>query len=114
MASCISLPVFAGAFENALNNNNNVFLYLYTPQCRYCNMFNPVYQKLSNNYKGKCSFLKIDATTPYGASLMKQFRSYYVPFVVVAQKDKDSYINITADCLVDYVCTANTLDKIIK
>ena len=52
-ALCVSLPAFAGVFEDALKTGNNVFLYLYTPECKYCNEFNPVYQRLAKNYGDK-------------------------------------------------------------
>lgn len=110
---CISLPVFAGAFEDAIKTNNNVLLYLYTPECRYCNEFNPIYQDLVKNYGKECYFVKINAATPYGAGLMKKFRSRYVPFVVVADTKNNSYINISANCLLDYVCSEKTLKQII-
>ena len=111
---CISLPVFAGAFEDALKSNNNVFLYLYTPECKYCNEFNPIYQKLIKNYGNECSFIKVNAATPYGFGLMKKFRSQYVPFVVVANKKNNSYVNISANCLLDYVCSEKSLKQIIN
>ena len=111
---CISLPVFAGTFEDALKSNNNVFLYLYTPECKYCVKFDPVYQKLVKNHNGDCSFVKVNARTPYGTGLLRRFRSPYVPFVVVANSKKNTFVNISVDCLLDYVCTEQSLKQIIN
>ncbi len=113
-ALCVSLPAFAGVFEDALKTGNNVFLYLYTQECKYCNEFNPVYQRLAKNYGNRCSFVKVNAATPYGLGLIKRFRTRYVPFVVVADKKDNSYVNISVNCLLDYVCAEKSLKKIIN
>ena len=33
------IPSFAGEVENAINKGHNVFLYLYTPDCKYCKIY---------------------------------------------------------------------------
>ena len=36
LSAFLILPSFAGEVENAINKGHNVFLYLYTPDCKYC------------------------------------------------------------------------------
>ena len=106
------VPVLAGVYEDAISSGRGTFLYLYTPECGYCKKFNPIYQKLANTHKNKCTFLKIDASTPYGPSIIRRFRAYYVPYVVVSKKS--TFVNIEADCLMDYVCTEKVLNKVVN
>ena len=70
LISMAFLPALAGEVENAINKGNNVFLYLYTPDCSYCKKFSPRYDKLSKMYDGQYNFFKIDANTAYGRDLM--------------------------------------------
>ena len=57
--SFLSLPVFAGTFEDAMKTNNYVFLYLYTSDCGYCKRFLPIYEKLAKTETG-VKFVKVD------------------------------------------------------
>ena len=74
LISMAFLPVFAGEVENAINKGNNVFLYLYTPDCSYCQKFSPRYDKLAKMYDGQYNFFKIDANTAYGRDLIVKYR----------------------------------------
>ena len=109
-----SCSVFAGELENALKNGNNVFLYLYTPDCGYCTKFTPRYNKLSKMYDKSYKFIKIDASTPYGYSILKKFGARFVPFVVLMNPKKNVNKLITPSCLMDGVCTEQALQKFLK
>ncbi len=106
-----SLPVLAGEFESALNDSNNVFLYLYTPECGFCTKFNPVYKKVSKNYSQVCQFLKMDATKGEGLALMHNFGVRYVPFVILVNSKKKEFIQLNPSCLLDYKCTEQAVKK---
>ncbi len=97
-----TLPVFAGEIENTIAKGNNVFLYLYTPDCGYCKQFAPRYNKLSKMYDGQYNFYKVDASTAYGYSLMQKYRGQYVPYVLLLNKNKG--VHISPDCLSDTAC----------
>ena len=51
LLSMTIVPVSAGVYEDALRTNDKVFLYLYTPDCRVCNVFNKTYDRLSKENK---------------------------------------------------------------
>ena len=42
-----TLPLFAGEYEDALKNNDKIFLYFYSDECGYCQKFSPLFEKLS-------------------------------------------------------------------
>lgn len=109
---CVITPVFAGVYENALKEKKSAFLYLYTKDCGYCKKFNPVYEKLLKAHSKDCPFFKIDAMTPYGMKLMKDFRTNYVPFVVVSKNDV--FIIINMRCLENYSCTEKVFNNVIN
>lgn len=107
-------PVFAGVYEDALKSNDKVFLYMYTPHCGYCTRFNPVYNKLATNYRQKFEFLKINADTQYGSSIMQNMNAEYVPYVVMVDGKKRVRQQILPKCLLDYTCASYAIDKFIK
>ena len=100
----ISLPVFAGEFEEAMAKGADIFLYIYTPDCTYCNDFLPTYNKLAKTYENSYKFVKADASTKYGKKLLLQFGGRYVPFVVLLNGQKRQMLNIHPDCLYDNAC----------
>lgn len=107
-------PVQAGVLEDALQQNDKVVLYLYTPQCRYCKQSEPVFRKLSNNYKNKVKFVKVDATTEYGMILSLRHQATYVPYVVmIDSKLKEGY-RIIPSCMIDYSCANQALSDFVK
>ena len=110
----ISIPVFAGEYEDAIKLSDKVLLYLYTPNCNYCNRFAPYYDKLSEIYSGKCKLLKIDATTRYGEELAKRFGIRFVPYVVLVEVKKDRGVVITPSCLVEYSCVNKVVDDMLR
>lgn len=94
-------PVFAGDVENAINRGENVFLYLYTPECKYCKQFSPTYDKLVKTNHG-CTYIKVNASTRYGMELMRKYRGRFVPYVLLVKKDKA--VQILPNCLMDSAC----------
>ena len=106
----ISLPVFAGEYEDALKEGGPAFLYLHTNYCKYCKQFNPIYEKLAQANKNSCRFISVDADTKYGQYLMYQLKGRYIPLVVMVDSRRQFMINIPPDCLLDYAC----VDKEVK
>ena len=102
-------PVYAGVLENAVKDNDYVFLYLYTNNCGYCKKFNPYYEQAVKKHSKNCKFLKVDADSGYGYNLMKKFRSFYVPFVVLIDTKASKSAHIPGECLLSSVC----LDKVV-
>ena len=103
------LPIYAGELEKSLNNNQDVFLYLYTSFCGTCKQFNPIYENVEKNNSNRYKFFKINAETPYGYSLARRYRIAYVPFVALINSKKVWQLDIS--CLVDTKCTDEALSK---
>ena len=105
------LPVFAGELENALSKDKNVFLYLYTPSCGYCTKFSPRYEKLSKMYDGQYSFVKVDASTPYGYQLMSKYCVRYVSYVLLLSTKKNNGVQLAPSCLMDRECVEKSMKE---
>ena len=101
--------VNAGEFEDALAKNQNVFLYLYTPECGYCTKFTPKYEKLSKVYDSSYGFVKVNANTQYGYNLMRKYGARYVPFVVLVKSKNGYAAQVQTACLTDTPC----MDKVL-
>ena len=110
----VTIPVIAGLVESAKANKPYVFLYLYTPECGYCKKFNPNYNKISQKYNNKFEYLKINAKTPYGNSLITKYRARYVPYVVVINSKTGRAFPIQTSCLIDYACLDEVVSGFIK
>lgn len=94
---------YAGSYENALEKNDKVFLYLYSPVCGTCSMFNKIYNnlKLSNP---EFAYVKVNAETPYGSRLMMKFRARYVPYIILTNSKTGKSVNVNHSCVMDDVC----------
>ena len=103
------LPVMAGDVEDALDKGHNVFLYLYSPRCKYCTKFTATYKKLIKQHDGEFAFFKIDSESKYGRSLMYEFSARYVPYVVLLNSNKGIATEITPVCLLDTACLENSM-----
>ena len=111
----LTLPVFSGELEDAFKTHEKVFVYMYTAECNYCVKFNPIYEKISNLFSSKkCKFLKIDAMTTYGTSVMQSLGVTYVPFVGLLNRENKQINTIVPTCLLDYACAKNATDKFIN
>ena len=105
------LPVFAGEFEDASISNERIFLYMYTPECSYCQKFEPTYDKLLQKFGKNCKFLKMNAATDYGNAVMQNLNAFYVPFVVLINNQKQTMQRVTPTCLMNYACVKDAVDK---
>lgn len=105
------IPSFAGEVENAINKGHNVFLYLYTPDCKYCKIYSPKYNELIKSHNGEFAFIKENASTNYGRKLMYEYRGGYVPYVVMINGKKHKAMQILPDCLMDTVCTETEMKR---
>ena len=101
----LSLSANAGEVENALNKGQNVFLYLYTPDCGYCKLYSPLYEQTIRSHKGEFTFLKINGDSNYGHQLVYKYRARYYPHVVMINAKKNKVLQILPPCLMDNVCT---------
>ena len=108
------LSAHTGEFDNVINNNENVFLYLYTKNCSYCIKFNPIYNKIAKKYSNNYKFIKIDADSAYGSSLMRDIQAHYVPYVVIFNHSKQVVKSIEPICLLSYACTQYELEKFVR
>lgn len=104
----LALPVFAE------EQKNFTFMYLYAKSCGYCVKFNPIYQKLAQNYSSKCDFVKIDAMTKEGTSIANQLHATVLPFVVIIDKKANKAMQIHPRCLLDYACTSESIKSVVK
>ena len=86
---------------------------MYTDDCSYCVKFEPAYEKLFQKYNKDCKFLKIDANTAYGNSLMRSLNAFYVPYVALINNKKQTMQNVTPTCLLNYACTKDAVEKFI-
>ena len=106
-----SIPAFAGQLENALKNNQNVFLYIYKEDCGLRQQFNPVYKKISKKHNNKFGFLKISADTSYGRQLAAVYNVRFVPFVVMIHSDDKNSATVDPRCLINEACISRVLNN---
>lgn len=109
-----TLPVLAGAYEDAFKKNDKVFLYFYTQRCGYCVKFNPIYKRLQNEYSGKYEFLKLDAMSQYGYKWFRKYKCQYVPYVLLLDSKKRRAYTIDPTCLMQSACVREKMDEFLK
>lgn len=110
----LSLPVFAGQYEDALRTGNPVCLYMHTKTCRYCKQVNPIFEKAMKNYHKDYNFVSIDAESPYGFLLMNDLRAGYVPFIMLADAKRQYVSPIFPTCAAEYSCFEKELKNFLK
>ena len=86
---------------------------MYAKDCKYCVEFQPIYEKMLQKHGKKCKFLKIDANTPYGNTLMQRISAFYVPYVVLINNEKQTMQRIAPECLLNSACMSDAVDKFI-
>jgi len=106
----VSLPAFAGLYDNAMSGNKNVLLYLYTDECKMCKAYTPFFNKLSKEHTD-INFVKINAHTYEGAKLMRKFGSGYVPFIVLSNPKTKNTSVVNPYCSIDELCMERVLKK---
>lgn len=104
----LCIPAYAGIYDEALKGNKNVLLYLYTSDCRACRSFVNVYDELAKTNKD-FKFVKVDAETKEGLSLMRKFRGYYVPYIVLTNPQSKKSAVIKPYCSMDSLCLERAL-----
>ena len=104
----------AGVYEDALKQNERVFLYIYTKNCGYCVKFNPVYEKLAKKYGGECKFIKVDANTLYGQSLSRAFGIRFVPYVAITKSRLGQSAIIPPNCLLHFDWSDEIMRSFVK
>lgn len=102
-------PTFAGVYENALVQNKNTLLYLYSSNCSYCVKFEPIYQKVSKAFADKYTFVKVNVDTQYGNQLMRKFGARFIPYVVITDKITQENSLIAPACLTNLACSEKVL-----
>ena len=105
---------FAGEFEKLVASYDKIFLYLYTPECSYCEKFNPIYEKVFNKHLNKCKFVKINANTKQGNELMRAVNGYYVPFVLLIDSSTRQIRRIDTNCLLNFSCVNNAVENLVN
>ncbi len=108
------LPVFAGEFEEASISNKKMFVYLYIPECSYCDQFSPIYDKLAKKYDRNCKFLKINANTQYGSTVAFKLLAPYYPYVVLLDNQKQTMQRVIPPCLINEVCAKDAVEKFVN
>ena len=104
----------AGVYEEALKQNERVFIYIYTQNCGYCVKFKPIYEKLAVKYAPKCKFVKIDADTEYGKNLARAFGVRFVPYVVLANSKMGQTALMPPNCLLHFECADDIMRGFVK
>lgn len=104
-----SLTSFAGEVDEAIERGSNVVLFLNMPQCGYCQMFEPRFEKATQKYSDKYSFFNVNIESEYGKSLMYKYRATHVPFVMLMNNKKIK--SIPAHCLLDTACFNKELES---
>ena len=107
-------PVWAGEYEDANRFDAHVFLYLQTPECGYCRQFDPIYAKLEKKYHNECKFVKIDANTDYGYSVMQKIGAHYVPYVLLINNQRQTIQRVLPQCLLNNACIKDAVEKFVK
>ena len=114
IALFLVLPSSAGEFEAAIKNNQKVFLYITSPECGRCVRFNPIYKNISSKYSKQMKFIKVDLESPYGRNLMRTYKGWYLPFVMVVNPEKGLNVKISPDCLLENACVESYIKDYIQ
>lgn len=73
--------------EEVLDSKIPVIIDFYADWCMPCRMMGPVFEKLSDKYKGKLKFVKLD--TESEGELAASFEIYSIPSLVIVNKGKE-------------------------
>lgn len=109
LALLFILPVQAGEYEKALEQNEKVFLYLYSSNCSYCIKFEPIYKKIVSEYGNDFKFIKINTDTTYGRTLAYKLQARFVPFVMLTDKTKNENALVAPMCITNLACAEKVL-----
>ena len=108
------LSVFAGPYEDAVRTGRPVCLYIYTKTCKYCKQTNPVFERMAQNHRKICNFVRVDAESPYGTLLVRDLMVSYVPFVAFADARRQYFIPVAPTCALEYSCLEKEFKTFMK
>ena len=108
------IPAYAGPVEDAIKTSDKIFLYLYTPNCGACKEFNSYYMEYARKYGKDCKFLKINASTQYGARTGMAVGLKYVPWVVLIDSKKKTRKHLQWECLSYHACAIKAIESFIN
>ena len=108
LLTLLTLPAYAGIYEDSLSKNDKVFLYFYTPECGTCRAFDSIYDELIPQHKDY-KFVKVNARTAYGAHLMQKFRGKYVPYIILSNSKTKKNVEVVPYCAMNSLCIERAL-----
>ena len=71
-------------------------------------------KKIEDCNKKYCAIVKVDASTKYGNSLMREFGCYYVPNLVLLDYKKKTMKRVAPNCMLNYECIKDAMDEFAK
>lgn len=110
----LMIPAYAGPVEDAMASSEKIFLYLYTPSCGACKQFNSHYMEYSRKYGQQCKFLKVNASTQYGAKTAMSVGLKYVPWVVLIDSKNKTRKQLKWECLSQPACARRAIESFIN
>lgn len=113
LALLAMVPAYAGPVEDAMKSSDKVFLYLYTPSCGACKQFNSLYMGFTRKYGQQCKFVKVNASTQYGAKIAMSVGLKYVPWVVLIDSKNKTRKHLKWECLRHPECSKKSIEAFI-
>ena len=65
-------------------------------------------------YDKQYAFVKVDASTPYGYNIMRQYNGRFVPYVLLLDPQNKIAENVPPSCLMDNACVERALKEFKK
>lgn len=99
----LTLPVFAGEFEDAYASGNTVLAYFYSSHCKTCSSFTPTYNqilKTHSDIKG----VKINVDNKYGEKLFRKYHGFYIPYLIITNSKSKKTVTVSLSCAANDVC----------
>ena len=73
--------------KEIVNSKIPVILDFYADWCGPCKMMGPIFESVSNSYKGKLKFAKVDTQTEEGLAMKYAIQG--IPCLIILKKDKE-------------------------
>ena len=110
----VMLPAYSNEFDTAMEKGYNIFMYIYSPRCKYCTKFMPIYRSLEKKHDGEFVFIKTDSTSDFGKEMMYEFKAGFVPYVVMINSNKHIAAPVSPDCILDKACIEKSMTHFRK